>query len=98
MQQKKTFVRFINRKFRKKALVKRKNLININSEMKYNFSLNNKIFINENLTRANEFIAFCDRKLKRNSRNRSCFSKYEIVFIRKTDKLKAFKVHHMNDL
>ena len=35
---KKTIVRFINRKFCKKALVNRKSLININSEMKHNFS------------------------------------------------------------
>ena len=46
---KKTIVRFISCKYCKKALVNRKNLININSEMKYNFSQNNKIFINENL-------------------------------------------------
>ena len=43
-------------------------------------------------------IAFCDRKLKRNGKIHSCFTRDEIVFIRKTDKLKAFKVHHMNDL
>ena len=95
---KKTIVRFINRKFCKKALVNRKNLININSEMKYNFSRNNKTFINKNLTRENESIAFCDRKLKRNGKIHACFTRDEIVFIRKTDKLKAFKVHHMNDL
>ena len=56
---KKTIVRFINRKYCKKALVNRKNLVNINSEMKYNLNRNNKIFINENLTHANESIAFC---------------------------------------
>ena len=94
---KKTIVRFINRKYCKKALVNRKKLININSEMKYNFSRNNKIFINENLTRANESIAFCGRKLKRNSKIHSCFTRDGIVFIKKTEKSKAFKVHHMND-
>ena len=77
---KKTIVRFINRKFCKKALVNRKNLININSEMKYNFSRNNKTFINENLTRANESIAFCDRKLQRNGKIHACFTRDEIVF------------------
>ena len=35
---KKTIVRFINHKYCKKALVNRKNLININRKMKYNFS------------------------------------------------------------
>ena len=66
--------------------------------MKYNFSRNNKIFINENLTRANESIAFCGRKLKRNSKIHSCFTRDGIVFIKKTEKSKAFKVHHMNVL
>ena len=35
---KKTIVRFINRKYCKKALVKRKKFININSQMKYNLA------------------------------------------------------------
>ena len=95
---KKTIVRFISCKYCKKALVNRKNLININSEMKYNFSRNNKIFIKENLTCANESIAFCGRKLKRNSKIHSCFTRDGIVFIKKTEKSKAFKVHHMNVL
>ena len=72
---KKTIVRFINCKYCKKALVNRKKLININSEMKYNFSRNNKTFINKNLTRANESIAFCGGKLKRNSKIHSCFTR-----------------------
>ena len=66
--------------------------------MKYNFSRNNKIFINENLTRANEYIAFCGRKLKRNSKINSCFTWDGVVFIKKTEKSKAFKFHHMNVL
>ena len=95
---KKTIVRFINHKYSKKALLNRKKLININSEMKCNFSWNNKIFINKNLTRANESIPFCDRKLKRNSKIHYCFTRDGIVFIKKTEKSKAFKVHHMNVL
>ena len=95
---KKTIVRFINCKYCKKVLVNRKNLININSEMKYNFSRNNKIFINENLTRTNESIAFCGRNFKRNSKIHSCFTTDGIAFIKKTEKSKTFKVHHMNDL
>ena len=95
---KKTILRFINGKYCKKALVKRKIFININSKMKYNFSRNNKSFINENLTRANESIAFCGRKVKRNSKIHSCFTSGGIVFIKKTEKSKAFKFHHMNVL
>ena len=56
---KKTIVGFINRKYCKKALVNRKKSINIYSKIKYNFSRNNKILIDKNLTRANESIAFC---------------------------------------
>ena len=92
---KKTIVRFINRKYCKKALVNRKKLININSDMKYKFSRNNKSFINENLARANEFIhciAYCNSKIH------SCFTRDGIVFIKKTGKSKTFKVHHMNVL
>ena len=66
--------------------------------MKYNFSRNNKIFHNENLNRANESIAFCGRKLQGNRKIQPCFTRYEIVFIKKTEKSKAFKVHHMNGL
>ena len=90
---KKTIVRFINHKYCKKALVNRKNLININRKMKYNFSRNNKIFINKHLTHANEPIAFCGRKLKRNSKIHSCFTRDGIDFIKKTEKMKAFNVH-----
>ena len=71
---KKIFVRFVNRKYCKKTLINRRKLININLETKYNFSKNNKIFINENLTRKNESIAFCDRKLKRNSEIHSFYT------------------------
>ena len=95
---KKNIVRFISCKYCKKALLNRKKLINIDSEMKYNFSRNNKIFISKNLTRANESIAFCGRKLKRNSKIHSCFTRDGIVFIKKTEESKAFKVHHMNVL
>ena len=63
---KKTIVRFINHKYWKKALINKKKLRNVNSETKYNFSRNNQIFINENLTRSNESLAFCGRKLKKN--------------------------------
>ena len=95
-KKKKTIVRFINCKYCKKVLVNRKKLININNEMKYNFSQNNKICINENLTCENESIAFCGRNSKRNSKIHSFFTRDRIAFIRKTEKSKAF--HCMNDL
>ena len=49
----KTIDRFTNRKYCKKALLKRKNLANLNNE-KHQLSSSNKIFIRENLSRMNE--------------------------------------------
>ena len=95
---KKSIVRFFNRKYCKKALISRKKLVNINSETKYNFRKNNKIFINENLTRTNELIAFCSRNLKRNGPIHSCYTKDGIVHIKKNEHSKALKVHHMSFL
>ena len=95
---KKTIVRFVNQKYCKKALIDRKKLVNINSETKYNFSKNNKIFINENLTRTNESIVFCNRKLKRNGQIHSCYTRDGIVHIKKNKHSKALKVYHMSFL
>ena len=61
---KKTTVCFINKKYCKKALLKRKNFVTVNTVTKYNFSQNNQIFINESLTKTNKSLAFCSRKLK----------------------------------
>ena len=90
---KKTIVRFVNRKYCKKVLINRKKLVNINSKMKYNFSKSDKILINENLTRTNESIAFCSRKLKRNSQIHSCYTRDGIVHIKKNEHSKTLKVH-----
>ena len=95
---KKTIVRFINRKYCKKALLNRKNFIHINSETKYNFSHNNKIFINENLTKANKSIAFCGRKLKRANLIYSCYVREGVVHIKKSEQARPIKVNHINTL
>ena len=95
---KKTIVRFVNRKYCKKALINRKKLVNINSKTKYNFSKNNKIFINENVTRTNESIGVCSRKLKRNGQIHSCYTRDGIVHIKKNEHSRALKVHHMSFL
>ena len=59
---KKTIVRFVNRKFAKKAIVNRKSLKNID---KPSMGLSSDIFISENLTPTNSKLAFLCRKLKR---------------------------------
>ena len=64
-ESKKTIVCFINRKYCKKALLKKKIFATINTVTKYNFSRNNQIFVNESLTKTNESLAFYSRKLKR---------------------------------
>ena len=63
-ENKKTIVCFINRKYCKKALLKRKIFATINTVTKYNFSCNNPIFVNESLTKTNQSLAFFSRKLK----------------------------------
>ena len=95
---KETIVQFVNRKYCKKALINRKELVNINSKTKYNLSKNNKIFINRNVTRTNESIAFCSRKLKRNGQIHSCYTRDGIVHIKKNEHSKALKVHHTSFL
>ena len=94
---KKTIMRFVNRKYCKKALLNRKNLANINSEVKYNFTRNNKIFINESLTKANESLAFCGRKLKQAGLIYSCYTRDKVVHLKKKNEHgKAIKIHHMS--
>ena len=95
---KKTIVRFVNRKHCKKALISRKKFATINTEVKYNFSRNNKIFINESLTNANESLAYCGRKLKREGEIYSCYTREGVVHIKKSEHERATKVHHMSKL
>ena len=89
---KKTIVRFINRKHAKKALLNRK-ILRSNG----NF---NKIYINENLTKANNFIAYNCRKLKRNGEIEKTYSRDGIIHIsnNKIRNGKAIKILHMNTL
>ena len=88
---KKTIVRFINRKHAKKALLNRK-ILRSNG----NF---NKIYINENLTKANNFIAYNCRKLKRKDL-RKTYARDGIIHIsnNKIRNGKAMKILHMNTL
>ena len=83
LSSKKTIVRYVNHNQCKKTLINRKNLININSETKYNFRKNIKNLINESFTRSNESIAFRITKLKQNGVIHSCYTRDEIVHIEK---------------
>ena len=68
----------------------------INTVTKYNFSRNNQIFINESLTKTNESLAYCSRKLKRSGLIHSCYTKEGVVHIKKSEHAKAIKVHYIH--
>ena len=56
------------------------------------------MFISENLTRTNKWLACQGRKLKRNNLVNACYTRDGIVTIKISDRSKAIKVYHMNDL
>lgn len=89
---KKTIVRFINRKYAKKALINRKNLRSITSHK--------NIFINENLTTKNNKIAYLSRKLKRSGHLEKAYTKDGTVHISSPDinRGKVIKIYHINEL
>ena len=93
----KPVVRFLNKKHRKKALLNRRKLQNLDKE-KHGFSQNTKVLINENLTVMNENIAFNDRKLKRSALVHACFTIDGIARIKKSENSKPLKVFHMKIL
>lgn len=96
---KKTIIRFINRKYAKKALVNRKNLKNFD---KSSIGLSNSrgIFINENLTPLNNKLAFHCRKLKRDGFVDKTYSRDGVVCFSSTNVQngKTIKVLHLNTL
>ena len=54
--------------------------------------------MNENLTKTNESLAFCGRKLKRSGLIHSCYTKEGIIHIKKSEHAKAIIVHNINSL
>ena len=94
----KTIIRFVNKKFAKKALLNRKGLKHADTS---SFGLDShEVFINENLTRANSKIAFHSRSLKRNSLIDKCYTKDGVVHIVCPDLQngEVIKVFHLNTL
>ena len=94
----KTIIKFINRKFAKKALLNRKELKHADTS---SLGLDShKVFINENLTRANSKFAFHSRSLKRNSLIDKCYTKDGVVHIVCPDLQngKVIKAFHLNTL
>ena len=94
----KTMIRFGNRKFAKKVLLNRKGLKHADTS---SLELDShKVFINENLTHANNKIAFHSRSLKRNSLIDKCYTKDGVLHIACPDLQngKVIKVFHLNTL
>ena len=95
----KTIVRFINRKYAKKALINRKGLININKSSPSMLNSEN-IFVNENLTPMKNKIAFHCRKLKRNGQIDNNYSRDGVIHIASSNIRdgKVIKILHMSML
>ena len=79
---KKTIIRFVNRKYEKKALLNRKKLKHLDKSS-IGLSNSNNIFNNENLM--NNKLAFYCRKLKRDGYVEKAFSRESVVCIRCRD-------------
>ena len=93
----KTRIQFINRKHAKKALFNKKKLSQNHKNYSPNTN-NNPLFISENLTRMNESLVYQRRKLKCNNLVNACYTRDGIVTIKISDRSKAIKVYHMNEL
>ena len=91
--QKKTIVRFLNRKHAKEALLSRKNLRN-------NSSSNCTVFINENLNLKKNKIAFLGRKFKHSGDLNKIYIDDGTVHISSPEihNGKVLKLYHINDL
>ena len=96
---KKTIVRFVNRKYAKKALLNRKNLKHLDKSS-IGLSNSSNIFINESLTPINNNLAFYCRKLNRDRYVEKTFSREGVVCMRCRDIQdgKTIKVLHFNTL
>ena len=96
---KKTIIRFVNRKYAKKALLNKKSLKNINRSS-IGLSNSGNIFINENLTPMNNKLAFYCRKLKRDGYIEKTFLREGVVCIRGSSigNGKTIKVLNFNTL
>ena len=96
---KKTIVRFVNRKYAKKALINRKGLMNI-CKFSLSMSSSDNIYINENLTPMNNKIAFHCGKLKHNGQIDKTYSKDWVIHIASSNITygTANKILHMSIL
>ena len=91
-----TIIRLVNRKKCKSALFNRKKLRNIDTS---SINLPNaQIYINENLSPANQALAFYGRKLKRAGLIFNCYTFDGVVQIKRTQHEKPKKILHFSIL
>ena len=94
---KKTIIRFINRKYCKKALLNRKHWRELILK-KHQFESGTKIFINEDLTVKNEHLAFNCRQLKKRNYIFDTFRKNGTVYIKQDENSRPVVILNMNVL
>ena len=92
---KKTIIRLVNRKFYKKALLKRKNLAD-QGNSKYQLHRSTKIFKNENLASMNESTAYKSRNLKRIGILHGSYTRNGVVHVKNSDQSNPIQIHQMN--
>ena len=91
-----TIIRLVNRKKCKSALFNRKKLRNIDTSF---INLPNaQIYINENLSPANQALAFYGRKLKRAGLIFNCYTFDGVVQLKRTQNEKPKKILHFSIL
>ena len=94
---KKTIIRFVNRKFCKKALLNRKQLERIDLR-KHHLVSGTRIFINENLIVKNKHLAFNCRQFKKRSYIFGTFTKNGTVYVKQNENSRPVAILNMNVL
>ena len=85
----------VNWKYCKKTLVNTKEVANID-RVNYNFNTGTKIFLNENLRLANEFITKKCHSLKHSGKIQCCFTRNDVVYLKIDKRSKPVQMHHLN--
>ena len=94
---KKTMIRFVNRKYCKKALRNKKQLERTDLK-KHHLVSGTRIFINENLTIKKEHLTFNCKQLKKRNYIFSTFTKNGTVYIKQNENSRPLVILNMNGL
>ena len=94
---KRTIIRVVNRKYCKKALINRRQLLTVEDD-EFEFQVANNVYIKENLTNYNSKLLYYCRKLRRASLINKEYTRDGIVNIVKSLHDKPIRVLHANEL